>query len=225
MVFAAVVFIHSPTALSPVLELAGRYAQPMNRPPAISSSSPTTPDKIHDLIPHIMRYPGLGQSSPGRRSLGLHVRVTVPGFAAPFAGEEARRLRVRRPKGEPVKDFDKTWWEVCVAVDPTRNRMFCRVCKTPTTESSKCANPDCNSANIGFRGRLYHDLRRTAVTNMVNSGIPEKVAMMISGRRTASVYRRYHIAVEQHWKMQPNSTKNACRNRLPRCGRSRRTRK
>jgi hypothetical protein len=73
--------------------------------------------------------------------------------------------------------------------------MFCRACKTPTTHPSKCPNPDCGSDNIGHRGRLYHDLRRTAITNMVNSGIPEKVAMMISGHRTTAVFKRYHIVV------------------------------
>ena len=31
---------------------------------------------------------------------------------------------------------------------------------------------------------------------MVNSGILEKVAMMISGHRTAAVFKRYHVVVE-----------------------------
>jgi integrase len=56
----------------------------------------------------------------------------------------------------------------------------------------------CNAAEISES--LFHDLRRTAVTNMIEAGLSEKEAMEISGHKTLAVFDRHHILSERRMK-------------------------
>jgi integrase len=99
---------------------------------------------------------------------------------------ERRRLdctHVFHVDGNPIGAFRKSWSRACVQVGLGA--------KLPTGEQTPRGRPV-----LAYRGLTPHDLRRSAVRNMVRAGIPERVCMALSGHKTRAIFDRYNIVSE-----------------------------
>ena len=81
--------------------------------------------------------------------------------------------------GKPVRDFSAAWAAACDRAARDANGVIVR--------------PQ-------LIGRLFHDLRRSAVRRLEKAGVARSVAMKLTGHRTESVYTRYAIVASQDLK-------------------------
>jgi integrase len=101
----------------------------------------------------------------------------------------------------------RAWKQRCEANWPTCP-WICNYAGRRVTRLQRSWRKACQRVGLGnmvldeakgrkiWRGKIPHDFRRTAIRNMVRAGVPEKVAMAISGHKARSVFDRYNIVNE-----------------------------
>jgi integrase len=115
---------------------------------------------------------GDSKNGEGRKAKLTHELQTL--LAECIRAKSPDDFLLTRPDGSRIAQTRKDWYSLC-----------CRCGLGKLDEKGR------------YSGLQMHDLRRSAVRRMIRRGVPEKVAMLISGHKTRSIFDRYNIGNER----------------------------
>ncbi len=101
----------------------------------------------------------------------------------------------KKPRSIPIYGDMRRWIERQRETCPEGCAWVFHGAKKHTVDSHLNGWPEA-CERVGVPGLLFHDLRRSAVRNMKQSGLQDLVAMRISGHLTRNVFDRYNIIDE-----------------------------
>jgi integrase len=130
-----------------------------------------------------------------RRGEILKLRWDQVDWDANLIRLEKKQTKRKKARNAPLYGELRAWFEVaysardpkCPFIVSWKGRGITEV-KTAWKKARERA---------GVPALLIHDLRRTAVRNMIRAGISEKRAMEISAHKTNNMFKRYNITDER----------------------------
>lgn len=157
----------------------------------IPSEVPTRQWRHVDFREGIVRLePGETKSGEGRS----FPFSALPALKALLEKQRARVTAVEKAKGVIIP------WVFPSSVDPQLPiRHFRRAWRSALRRAATVQHENGLTEVVRpeLLDRIPHDLRRTAVRNLVRAGVPERVAMQLTGHETRSVFERYNIVNER----------------------------
>jgi hypothetical protein len=111
--------------------------------------------------------------------------------------EVAISMYVFHREGAPIGEFRKSWARACYLAGLPCELIYKKDSKGNVMFHNGGTHKGEPIIEKILSKMIFHDLRRTAVRNMVRAGVREGVAMAISGHRTRSVFDRYNITSDE----------------------------
>ncbi len=121
----------------------------------------------------------------------LHEIIARRRAARAIKGEMPSLLVFHRA-GKQVRQFRLEWIEAALAAK--LGKMSCPKCSAVAQKpTSRCSCAHCRVA-MKYDGVIFHDFRRTAARDMIRAGVPQTIAMKITGHKTTSIFDRYNVS-------------------------------
>ncbi len=138
-----------------------------------------------------------GQFMKGKKPLKLPLAgelgeiIARRRLARSIKGEMPTALVFQR-EGKQVRQFRLEWIEASLAAG--LGKMLCSRCGAVAQQpTSRCSCSHCR-VPMKYDGAFFHDFRRTAARDMIRAGVPQTVAMKITGHKTTSIFDRFNVS-------------------------------